>query len=81
MSKAVGSLRLGPLPKTEVVKLTITVTAGTKSALDRYASLHSHLHGESVDALVLIPHMLEAFMERDRGFRSMSTKPVGAQNS
>lgn len=78
MSRAVGSLRLGPLPKTEVVKLTISVKVETKSALDRYASLHSQLHGESVDALVLIPYMLEAFLEKDRGFRSMCAKAVGA---
>ena len=81
MSKRVGSLRIGPLPKTEMVKLTIAVTAETKSALDRYASLHSQLHGEAVDASILIPHMLEAFMAKDRGFRSMcanagATKPL-----
>lgn len=74
MNKHAGNLRLGPLPKTEVFKLTIAVSAATKSALDRYASLHSQLHGENVDALTIIPHMLDAFMDRDRGFRSMGTK-------
>lgn len=74
MSKGVGSLRLGPLPKTEMVKLTISVSAATKSSLDQYASLHSQLHGERVDAAALIPHMLEAFIERDRGFKALSSK-------
>ena len=69
MSKGVEKLRLGPLPKTEVVKITIAVSAATKSALDRYASLHSQFHGEIVDATTLIPHMLESFIARDRGFK------------
>lgn len=74
MSKGVEKLRLGPLPKTEVVKLTIAISAATKFALDRYASLHSQLHGENVDATALIPHMLEAFIDRDRGFKSLNAK-------
>ena len=37
--------------------------------LDRYAALHAQTYGEAVDATVLIPHMLEAFMAGDRGFR------------
>jgi hypothetical protein len=61
-------LRLGPLPKAKVVKLTVTMTAELKSALEHYAELHSQLHGEKVDAAVLIPHMLAAFIARDRVF-------------
>lgn len=63
------TLRLGPLPKTEAVKLTITLTTELKQQLDRYAELHSQTWGDTVDAAALIPHMLEAFMARDRGFR------------
>ena len=63
------TLRLGPLPKTEAVKLTITLTTELKQQLDRYAELHSQTWGDAVDATALIPHMLEAFMARDRGFR------------
>lgn len=62
-------LRLGPLPKTETVKLTFTCTASLKTELDRYAALHAQTYGETVDAMTLVPHMLEAFMARDRGFR------------
>jgi hypothetical protein len=40
-----------------------------KIDLDRYAELHSARWGESIDAITLIPHMLEAFIARDRGFR------------
>ena len=62
-------LRLGPLPKTESVKLTFACPASLKDGLDRYAQLHSQTYGEVVDAVTLIPHMLEAFMAGDRGFR------------
>ena len=64
-----NKLRLGPLPKTEAVKITISLTAGLKADLDRYASLHAQMWGEPADAVTLIPHMLEAFMARDRGFK------------
>ena len=57
-------LRLGPLPRTESVKLTFTCTASLKAAL------HAQTYGEAVDAVALVPHMLEVFMARDRGFKS-----------
>ena len=51
-------LRLGPLPKTESIKLTFACPTGLKAELDRYAALHAQT-----------PHMLEAFMAADRGFK------------
>lgn len=77
MSKGSEKLRLGPLPRSETVKLTISVSAATKASLDQYASLHSQLHGENVDAIALIPYMLEAFIERDRGFKALRIKSTG----
>lgn len=71
-----SKLRLGPLPKTEPVKLTVTLSAELKATLDRYAALHAQTYGERVDAAALVPHMLEAFMARDRGFRKTGDKPV-----
>ncbi|MFI8617235.1 DUF2274 domain-containing protein [Acidovorax sp. NPDC077693] len=62
-------LRLGPLPRMESIKLTFTCTTSLKADLDRYAVLHAQTYGEAVDAMALVPHMLEAFMARDRGFR------------
>jgi hypothetical protein len=67
-------LRLGPLPKKESVKLTFACPANLKMELDRYAALHAQTYGEAVDAVALIPHMLEAFMGRDRGFRREGRK-------
>lgn len=65
-------LRLGPIPKTETVKLTITLSGKLRTDLDRYADLHAKTWGVSVDAVTLIPHMLETFIARDRGFRKVT---------
>lgn len=62
-------LRLGPLPKTSMVKLTVAIPEKLKMDLDRYAELHSVRWGEPTNVAGLIPHMLEAFIARDRGFR------------
>ena len=67
-------LRLGPLPKTETDKVTIALTTALKADLERYAALHAQTYGEPIDAMTLVPHMLEAFMARDRGFRKTKGK-------
>lgn len=64
-------LRLGPLPKSETVKLTFACPASLKADLDRYAALHAQTYGETVDAAALIPYMLEAFIAGDRGFKKV----------
>ena len=69
-------LRLGPLPRIQPVKMTVTLSAELKATLDRYAALHAETYGERVDAAALVPHMLDAFMARDRGFRKMGDKKV-----
>lgn len=68
MSAPIKKLRLGPLPKTETIKLTFACTVRLKCDLDRYATLHGQTYGEAVDVVTLIPHMLEAFMAGDRAF-------------
>ncbi len=62
-------IRLGPLPKLESTKMTFACPASLKADLDRYAALHAQTYGEAVDAATIIPHMLEAFMAGDWGFR------------
>ncbi len=87
-----GKLRLGPLPRTELVRLTVALPAAVKTDLDRYAELYGAAYGEVVDAAALVPHMLAAFMERDRAFRKRrqvasparpvpidTTNPTGAE--
>ena len=62
-------LRLGPLPKVDTVRLTVSLPAAVKADLDRYAELYAATYGEPVDAAALVPHMLATFMDRDRAFR------------
>jgi len=82
-----NKLRLGPLPKAETTKLTVTLPAELKQRLERYAQLHSQAHGELVDAAALIPHMLDAFIARDREFHKRSrqsntlSRPPNSQNT
>ena len=76
MSKNTDNLRLGPLPRIETVKLTVSLPTALKASLGRYASLYSQVNGEVVDAAVLIPHMLAAFIERDRGFKALRRTSV-----
>lgn len=58
-------LRLGPLPKTESVKLTFACPARLKADLDRYAALHAQAYGETVDAMT--PHPAHAGGVHGRG--------------
>lgn len=74
MSKGANRLSLGPLPAASSVKLTITLSADLKAQLDAYAEVHAQLHQLPVDATTLVPHMLAAFIARDRGFKAMKTK-------
>lgn len=74
MSKAANRLSLGALPRSDAVKLTITLTAELKAQLDAYAEVHGRVHQVPVDAIALIPHMLAAFIARDRGFKTLSSK-------
>ena len=64
-----SKLRLGPLPKSETVRLAITLSSEIKAELDRYAEAYNAEHGSAVDAAALVPHMLSTFMARDRAFQ------------
>jgi hypothetical protein len=64
-------LKIGPLPNPEKVKMLVQVSVALKESLDQYAQLHSQLGGRKVNAATLIPYMLQSFIDRDRGFRSM----------
>ena len=64
-------LKIGPLPNPEKVKILVQISVELKASLDQYAEVHSQLGGRKVDAAALIPHMLQSFIDRDRGFRSL----------
>lgn len=69
MSTPIKKLRLRPLPSGSSFKLTFACPVSLKDDLGRYAQFHAQTYGEAVDAATLIPHMLEAFMAGDRGFK------------
>lgn len=64
-------LRLGPLPKQQAVKMTVSLPATLKTDLDQYAAMHSQAYGEQVDAGTLVPYMLVWFLKNDRGFKKL----------
>ncbi|WP_136661848.1 DUF2274 domain-containing protein [Nitratireductor sp. XY-223] len=68
-------LKLGPLPKVETVRVSVTMETTLKEALDLYAADYAELY-EPVEAAVLIPHMLEAFLRSDRAFMKRHSNPV-----
>jgi hypothetical protein len=74
-------LKLGPMPDTSVIKLTVTVPAPLKTQLDHYAKIHSANFGTPVDAQTLVPLMLAAFLAKDRVFqratRGQRENPAG----
>ena len=70
MSASPKMLRLGPLPKTESVKLTFACPVTLKADLDRYAAVHAQTYGEAVDATTLIPHMLEGVHRGGSGIQA-----------
>ena len=71
-------LSLGPVPKSESVKLILMVSTELRENLDLYAALHSEMNGTPVDATTLAPHMLETFMARDKAFRAARAARRGA---
>lgn len=66
-----NKLSLGPLPKTELIRLAITLPAPLKTVLDRYAEVHARTYGQKADAAALIPHIVETFMARDKEFQKL----------
>jgi hypothetical protein len=64
-------LKLGKLPDTRSVKLTIELPAELKGQIDRYARIHSQTWGQDVCPAVIIPHILEQFLLYDRAFQKL----------
>ena len=71
-----SQLKLGPLPRIETVRVTVTIPKPLKQALDLYAAEFSKAHG-ATPTHELIPHMLEAFLRSDKTFMKSHAKRVG----
>lgn len=72
-----ANLKLGPLPKLGIVRMTVPMPEPLKEELDLYAAEYGRQYGE-VDAATLIPHMLEAFLRSDAaGAAARPGSPAG----
>lgn len=61
-------LKLAKLPDRTPAKITITVSPELNYALRRYAEIYRAVYDEAESVAELIPFMLDAFLESDRGF-------------
>lgn len=63
-----AELKLGRLPDRTPVKLTITLGAELHQTLKDYADAYQATYGSTEQVVDLIPFMLEAFVQSDKGF-------------
>ncbi len=61
-------LKLGKLPDRTPIKLGITITPDLKAALQAYAAIYAETYGVEEPIAELVPAMLTAFLDGDRGF-------------
>lgn len=61
-------LKLPRLPDRTPVKMTISVVPELAVALGDYAAIYEQAYGRSEPVAELVPAMLAAFLESDRGF-------------
>ena len=69
-----AELKLARLPDRTPVKLTITVGAELHQTLKEYADLYQATYGATEHVIDLIPFMLEAFLQSDKGFTRAGRK-------
>ena len=69
-------IKLGKLPNTSIVKVTVALPVSLKAQLDRYAQLHSQTWEQKVDAAALVPHIVAQFLANDRAFRKLERMSV-----
>lgn len=67
-------LKLAKLPDRTPIKLAITVTPDLHQMLQEYAALYAEAYGREEPVAELIPAMLVAFLESDRGFTRSRTR-------
>ena len=61
-------LKLAQLPDRNPVKLSISVMPDLHQSLMEYAALNAQIYGREEPVTELIPAMLAAFLDSDRGF-------------
>lgn len=68
-----ADIKLPQLPDRTPMKLTISVMPDLHQALTDYAALYARTYGRDEPVAELIPAMLGAFLESDRGFSRTRT--------
>ena len=71
-------LRLGPLPKQEIVRLSITLSKPLMEALEIYTKDFSDLY-DKTEVAALVPHMLDAFLRSDKAFMRRHAESIREQ--
>jgi hypothetical protein len=61
-------LKLAKLPDRTPIKLAIVVTPDLHQMLQQYGMLYAEAYGREESIVDLVPAMLAAFLESDRGF-------------
>ncbi len=64
-----ANLKIGPLPDTTPVKLTVMLDPKMKASLDLYAKVYEQTYQEKASVAALVPSMLQAFLASDSGFK------------
>jgi hypothetical protein len=64
----VSELKLAKLPDRTPVKITIALNPDLNQTLRDYAAIYRAKYGEAESVAELIPFMLGAFLESDKGF-------------
>lgn len=72
-----AELKLARLPDRTPVKLTLNLSPDLHSALADYSRVYSETYGVEENIADLVPAMIAAFLESDRGFAKARRDPGG----
>jgi len=72
-----ADLKLHRLPDRAPVKLTVTLEPDLHKALQAYADLYRETYGDEEPVQTLVPFMLRAFLDADRGFAKATKQRSG----
>lgn len=75
-----AEIRLAQLPDRTPVKLTISITPELHQALTDYRALYAEAYGTTEPIAELVPAMLGAFLDSDRGF-ARARRRLGSTSS
>ena len=74
-----SDLKLSPLPKHEISRISVTLPKALTDALNLYVVDFNALYHEQADMPSLIPQMLEAFLRSDKAFMKRHAASIREQ--